>query len=96
MDYQVLFNWASGALTTMAVFVVTLVITLLRGLFADLTAFREEVAKDYSAKTILTELLDRIFTKLDTINNKIDWKPGKMNLKRYYQRLGRRYPLRRV
>ena len=32
MDYQVLFNWASGALTTMALLVVTLVITLLRGL----------------------------------------------------------------
>jgi len=77
MDYQVLFNWASGALTTMALLVVTLVITLLRGLFADLTAFREEVAKDYLRKDDFNRVADRIFTKLDIINNKIDWKPDK-------------------
>ena len=77
MDYQVLFNWASGALTTMAVFVVTLLINLLRGLFVDLTAFREEVAKEYLRKDDFNRVADRIFTKLDTINNKIDWKPGK-------------------
>jgi len=75
MDYQVLFNWASGALTTMAVFVVTLLINLLRGLFVDLTAFREEVAKEYLRKDDFNRVADRIFTKLDTINNKIDWKP---------------------
>ena len=77
MDYQVLFNWASGALTAVAVIVVTLVINLLRGLFVDLTTFREEVAKDYLRKDDFNRVADRIFTKLDTINNKIDWKPGK-------------------
>ena len=77
MDYQVLFNWASGALTTMAVIGVTLVINLLRAFFVDLTTFREEVAKDYLRKDDFNRVADRIFTKLDTINNKIDWKPGK-------------------
>jgi len=77
MDYQVLFNWASGALSTAALIVVTLVISLLRGLFVDLTTFREEVAKDYLRKDEFNRVADRIFTKLDTINNKIDWKPGK-------------------
>ena len=77
MDYQVLFNWASGALSTAALIVVTLVISLLRGLFVDLTTFREEVAKDYLRKDDFNRVADRIFTKLDAINNKIDWKPGK-------------------
>ena len=77
LDYQVLFNWASGALTAVAVIVVTLVINLLRGLFVDLTAFREEVAKDYLRKDDFNRVADRIFTKLDIINNKIDWKPDK-------------------
>ena len=77
LDYQVLFNWASGALTAVALIVVTLVINLLRGLFVDLTTFREEVAKDYLRKDDFNRVADRIFTKLDTINNKIDWKPGK-------------------
>ena len=77
MDYQVLFNWAIGALTTVAVIGVTLVINLLRGLFVDLTTFREEVAKDYLRKDEFNRVADRIFTKLDTINNKIDWRPGK-------------------
>jgi len=77
MDYQVLFNWASGALTTAALIVVTLVINLLRAFFVDLTTFREEVAKDYLRKDDFNRVADRIFTKLDTINNKIDWKPGK-------------------
>jgi ABC-type enterochelin transport system permease subunit len=77
MDYQVLFNWASGALSTAALIVVTLVISLLRGLFVDLTTFREEVAKEYLRKDDFHRVADRIFTKLDTINNKIDWKPGK-------------------
>ena len=75
MDYQVLFNWASGALTTAALIVVTLVINLLRGLFVDLTTFREEVRKDYLRKDDFNRVADRLFTKLDTINNKIDWKP---------------------
>ena len=75
LDYQVLFNWASGALTAVALIVVTLVINLLRGLFVDLTTFREEVAKDYLRKDDFNRVADRIFTKLDTINNKIDWKP---------------------
>ena len=75
LDYQVLFNWASGALTAVALIVVTLVINLLRGLFVDLTAFREEVAKDYLRKDDFNRVADRIFTKLDIINNKIDWKP---------------------
>ena len=77
MDYQVLFNWASGALTAAAVIVVTLVINLLRGLFVDLTTFREEVAKDYLRKDDFNRVADRIFTKLDTINSKIDGKPCK-------------------
>ena len=77
LDYQVLFNWASGALTAVAVIVVTLVINLLRGLFVDLTAFREEVAKDYLRKDDFNRVADCIFTKLDIINNKIDWKPDK-------------------
>ena len=77
MDYQVLFNWASGGLTTMAVIGVTLVINLLRAFFVDLTTFREDVAKDYLRKDDFNRVADRIFTKLDTINNKIDWKPGK-------------------
>ena len=72
MDYQVLFNWASGALSTAALIVVTLVISLLRGLFVDLTTFREEVAKDYLRKDDFNRVADRIFTKLDMINNKID------------------------
>jgi len=72
LDYQVLFNWASGALTAVALIVVTLVINLLRGLFVDLTTFREEVAKDYLRKDDFNRVADRIFTKLDTINNKID------------------------
>ena len=72
MDYQILFNWASGALSTAALIVVTLVISLLRGLFVDLTTFREEVAKDYLRKDDFNRVADRIFTKLDTINNKID------------------------
>ena len=59
----------------MAVIVVTLLINLLRGLFVDLTAFREEVAKEYLRKDDFNRVADRIFTKLDTINNKIDWKP---------------------
>jgi len=77
MDYQVLFNWASGALSTAALIVVTLVISLLRGLFVDLTTFREEVAKDYLRKDDFNRVADRIFTKLDTINSKIDGKPCK-------------------
>ena len=77
LDYHVLFNWASGALTAVALIVVTLVINLLRGLFVDLTTFREEVAKDYLRKDDFNRVADRIFTKLDIINNKIDWKPDK-------------------
>ncbi len=95
MDYQVLFNWASGALTTMALLVVTLVITLLRGLFADLTAFREEVAKDYLRKDDFNRVADRYLQNSTRLTIKLTGNPAN-DLKRYYQRLGRRYPLRRV
>jgi len=33
------------------------------------------VAKDYLRKDDFNRVADRLFTKLDTINNKIDWKP---------------------
>lgn len=48
-----------------------------RALTDDVSAFREEVAKDYVCKDDFNRISDRIFEKLDLIYDKLDKKMDK-------------------
>lgn len=77
LDYQTLFNWASGALTMLALSIVSAAFAAVRNLFSDIAEFREEVAKDYVRKDDFNRVADRLFEKLDLIHDKLDRKMDK-------------------
>ena len=76
-DYQTFINWAAGiGMTGMGWFARQLW-DAVGGLKADVSALREEIAKDYMPKNDFKEFAGEIRTMFQRISDKLDHKADK-------------------